>query len=343
MFILIWRRFIVWVVIGVAIVLCWGHSGGAVPSWAEYYQQAQAHWQQGQTRQAITLWQQILAATSDPDLRSRILLNLTQAYLELGDAVRARSVFAEGKSGASRDLAPLVAGIEGNLALAAGDWDRAIAAYENEAADSLIVLNNLSIAYERRSQQRQQQSRSAQWEVDKVGARKWARLAAEDREEAQTTARKAIELAESEKSLAAARSWLRWGKLGHARGWDMAVEILVALPDSRTKSLLLLEAARHNSQMFPFAQGAAERLAEPSLLAKVWQAEGEYWQERGEAQRALDFFQKAYQSYPARERQRLWSLFWDLGQSYRQLALSRARLFNTTAWLWMRWKSNGRI
>ena len=98
MFILIWRKFILWAVIGITIVLLWGYPSGGVPDWTEYYQQAQTSWQRGQTRQAISIWQQILKTTTNPDLRCRTLLNLTQAYLELGEIRRGRKAFEEAKS-----------------------------------------------------------------------------------------------------------------------------------------------------------------------------------------------------------------------------------------------------
>ncbi len=315
-----WRRFSLLAVIAFALVLLWSYGVQAVPSVTQQYQQAIASWHQGQARKAVALWQQILKQTTDPDLRSRTLLNLTQAYLELGEARRARSAWEEGKSLANAELAPLVAGIEGNLALAEGDWSGAIAAYQNAPPDSLTALNNLSIAYERRSEQRQQQSIEVRWEGDETDALKWERLAAEDREQAQNLARSAIELAGRETSLAAARSWLRWGKLGHQQGWKRAVEILTSLPEEKAKVLLLVEAVRHDPQLFSLAEATAKRLKEPSLLGKVWQAQGEYWQERGDATTALALFQKAYQSYLYREGGRPWSILWNLGRSYQSLA-----------------------
>ncbi|MGH2416525.1 MAG: tetratricopeptide repeat protein, partial [Microcystaceae cyanobacterium] len=99
-----------------------------LPSWSQVspsalYQQALIDWQQGRTLNAIALWKEFVEKVTNSDSQSRGYLNLAQAYLEMGHFHKAREAWERGKVLAPPELSSLIAGIEGNIALAEKDFE----------------------------------------------------------------------------------------------------------------------------------------------------------------------------------------------------------------------------
>ncbi len=280
-------------------------------------QQATSAWQQGRTIEALSLWKQLATEAESPDERARGYLMLAQGYLELGDVREGGEALARAKLLDVPELLPFVAGIEGNLALLSHDFDRAITAYQ-QAPQSLATLNNLSLAYQRRSQLRAQQALEATWEGD-ASQQRWEAQSRKDSQQSQGVAKRALALAGQEVSLDAARSWIRWGQLGNREAWGRASAILKPLPDSVVKGQLLLEIARQDNSVLSVAQSVAQTLNSPSLMAQVFRLHSEEQERWGNYPQALDWSRRAYGWVAQSNLALRYELEGDLGRLYHQL------------------------
>ncbi|MEA5537359.1 CHAT domain-containing protein [Crocosphaera sp. XPORK-15E] len=294
-----------------------------LPTWgqspASLYEQASLKWQEGQTTTAIALWQQVIENTPHQNLKGRAYFMLAQAYLELGFIHQASQAWEQGNllSSPFPTLTPFAKGIEGNLALAKGDFEQAIAAYE-KVPENLAVLNHLSLAYQELAQQKQQRASSAALEGD-LEEESLKLQGAEAFEKGKKIAQRAIALASDEVSLNAAQSWIRWAKFGEPNGVQSALDILKQLPDSFHKGLQLLEISQLNPLALPLAESVAITLNHPILLAQVERLSAQVLEKEGNYEKALERTLKAYGFVAQSNLELLSQIQWDLGRLFNQL------------------------
>ena len=164
---------------------------------------------QGYSQEAIALMQELLRSTSDTNLKARINLNLTITYLLRGDLHLARESYQFAQKYANDTLTTELITVEALMAFAAKDWERAIVLYSTLELENLTILNNLIESYQGRVKQRKKLALTARWEEDEKEEKYWLALASEDEMKAQQLRKRALEIANQEISIDAAKVFLR--------------------------------------------------------------------------------------------------------------------------------------
>ncbi len=285
---------------------------------ATLYQQALDLFQVGRMESAISLWQQVIENKPEKSLKGRAYLMLAQAYLDLGFIHKASDIWEQAKKLDVTSLTAFVDSIEGNLALAQHDFERAITAYE-KAPQSLGVLNNLSQVYEQQSQLKQQLAKEAHLEGNQQEEDIFKVQASKELKIAKDIAQRAIQLASDEVSLDAARSWIRWYQLGELKGLHQALNILQQLPDSFDKGLQLIEIARQNQIGLALAESVAHTLNHSFLLAEVERLYAKELEQNKHYKEAIQRILNAYGLVAQSNLELLFQIQWDLGRLYNQI------------------------
>ena len=164
---------------------------------------------QGYPTEAISVWQELLESTRDSNLKARINLNLAITYVLQGKLPLATQSYQEAKKYAPDTLETELITVEALMALAAKDWEKAIALYSKLELENLTIVNNLIDSYQGRAKQRKKLALTASWEEDEEQEKYWLELAKEDEIKAQPLIKKALEIASQEISISAAKIFLR--------------------------------------------------------------------------------------------------------------------------------------
>lgn len=287
-------------------------------STATLYQQGLDLFQVGRIKSAISIWQQVIENKPDKSLKGRTYLMLAQAYLDLGFIHKASDIWEQAKKLDVTSLSPFVDAIEGNLAFAQHDFERAIIAYE-KAPRSLGVLNNLSQVYEQQSQLKQQLAYEAHLEGNQQEEDILKVQASQELKIAKNLAQQAIHLASDEVSLDAARIWIRWYNLGEVEGLQQSLNILQQLPDSFDKGLQLIKIARQNPIGLALAESVAQTLNHSFLLAEVERLYGQKLEQKKHYTEAIQRILNAYGLVAQSDLELLFEIQWDLGRVYDQI------------------------
>lgn len=285
---------------------------------ATLYQQALDLFQLGRIESAIHLWQQVIEKNPDKSLKARTYLMLTQAYLDLGFIHKASDIWEEAKKLDITSLTPFVDAIEGNLAFAQHDFERAIIAYK-KAPQSLGVVNNLSQVYEQQSQLKRQLAYEAHLEGNQQEEDTLKAKASQELNIAKNLAQQAIHLASDQVSLDAARIWIRWYQLGEVEGLQQSLNILQQLPDSFDKGLQLIKIARQHPIGLALAESVAQTLNHSFLLAEVERLYAQKLEQKKHYTEAIQRILNAYGLVAQSDLELLFEIQWDLGRLYHQI------------------------
>ncbi len=270
---------------------------------------------QGYSLEAIALWQELLQSTPDSNLKARINLNLTITYVLRGDLHLAAESYQEAQKYAPDTLETELITVEALIALAAKDWEGAIALYSTLDLQNLTILNNLIDSYQGRAKQRKKLALTASWEEDEEQEKYWLALAIEDEIKAQQLTKKALEIASKEISISAAKIFLRAGLL------ERTVSVLQASKITEETILLMVEVAQINPNYWIQTEAMAIKLNNPDILASVWQAEAEYYHKKGNLAKALHLLNKAHLTFTEEGLSQNFSLYWTRARIYAQQGL----------------------
>ena len=288
----------------------------------ENYNQAIELFAQGNTREAIALWETILESTTDSNLKATVNLNLTIAYVVQGQLELAQASYQEAQKYAQNGLRTELMTVEALLALAASNWERAIALYSTLDSQDLTILNNLIDSYEGRAKERKKQALAARWEENEEEEKNWLKLASEDQFKAEQLKKKGLQIASSEVSLGAARMFFRSQEI------EKTVSIVKALPIDKESTLLLLEVAKINPDYFEQSKLRASKLNDSNVLALILQAEAKYYQKQANLTKALHLLNKANLTFTEEGLIHNWELYSTRARIYAQQGLRSQSISN---------------
>ena len=267
-------------------------------------------------------------------------IELAKDYLDSGHLPQARALLE--KTILSLETAPNVP-LEytahlylGHAYLLQGDYTRALDNYlesgqlaSNRTA-SLVVLNNLSLAYYRQGRKLLVAAEKSS-EYDESLSRQQQQESQKMLEAARTNARRARELALTvPPSLSSVRAWLNWPKISgelhniQPKDYSQQLQILRSLPPSSSKARLLIEMADYTTKdkvtTLKAAIATAEAEEDYATLSWAWGALGAWALEQGQTVVALE---QTKQALLAAERifatDIIYRWQWQLGRIYRVL------------------------
>lgn len=299
---------------------------------------AAAYRQVGQLGKATQHWEQALKVyRQNEDSQSRfqlagVLVDQAQVYNELGQFRRAIPVLEEalelGRQIKEIQIEKVAQGVLGDSHLMAGDYHQAIEAYQISLSlvkdpDSLITaLNNLSHAYDKRSQQSLRLAEAAREERDQTEETRLQGLALSDREAALVTATRAVEESHHLKSLSAVRARLHLMSLSSQDYRQSVKAILEQLPDSSRKAYELINFAdflvgKAAIQILEEARATARHLEDFRAESLALGALGRHYEEAKDYDQALRLTQQAQiAAGQVSAQDSLYRWFWQAGRIY---------------------------
>lgn len=302
-----------------------------------------AYYNIGQISKSISHWQAAASfylSSQDNKRLAGVLVDLAQAYNTLGQFKRAIPLLEEALTLDKDSKTQLVAtGVLGTSHLIAGDYERAIEAYQkslNMASNlniqeyQVIILNNLTKAYSLRSQQYQQIALEATSEKNTEESVLNESLSEGDKKAAYSTAHQAVIASENKINFDTVTAYLNLMKLSSVDYREQVSQILSQLPPTRQKAyglinLAAVEPANIAIKDLEAAIALCQKIDDQRTLSEALGKLGSLYEKNGQYSRALKSTQQAQNAAQLVSAQDLlYHWLWQAGRIYNQIGDAEA-------------------